>query len=215
MDSAALTESVARGLALWMSFEDTIRVADLKTRADRYQRLRIAAKAQASELLDVSEFVKPRVEEVCGTMPAPIGRWVLGSPRLVRAMERFTAGRQIRTGTISGFALLRLIAGLRRWRRGTLRFQQELARAAAWLDQVADLAQRDYALAVQLSECQKLVRGYGDTHERGWRNFERLADVARRIEGRTGSAADLERLRRAAVQDVSGEPLDTGFGSGR
>ena len=215
VDSAALTESVARGLALWMSFEDTIRVADLKTRADRYQRLRIAAKAQPSELLDVSEFVKPRVEEVCGTMPAPIGRWVLGSPRLVRSMERFTAGRQIRTGTISGFALLRLIAGLRRWRRGTLRFQQELARAAAWLDQVADLAQRDYALAVQLSECQKLVRGYGDTHERGWRNFERLADVARRIEGRTGSAADLERLRRAAVQDVSGEPLDTGCGSGR
>ena len=33
----SLTEAVARGLALWMTFEDTIRVADLKTRAARFR----------------------------------------------------------------------------------------------------------------------------------------------------------------------------------
>jgi indolepyruvate ferredoxin oxidoreductase beta subunit len=198
--AAALTESVARGLALWMSFEDTIRVADLKTRGDRQQRIRAAVKAGPAELLEVSEFVKPRVEEICGTLPAAVGRRILGSPRLVRLIARFTSGRRIRTGTVSGFALLRLIAGLRRWRRGTLRFEQELGRATAWLDQVADVATRDYALAVELAECQKLVRGYGDTHERGWRSFEQLAAVARGIEGRPGSAAELARLRRLAVE---------------
>ena len=36
----ALTASVARYLALWMSYEDTIRVADLKTRRRRFERFR-------------------------------------------------------------------------------------------------------------------------------------------------------------------------------
>ena len=37
-DDGSLTEVTARNLALWMSFEDTIRVADLKTRASRTWR---------------------------------------------------------------------------------------------------------------------------------------------------------------------------------
>ena len=36
----ALLEACARGLALWMCFEDTIRVADLKTRGTRFRRVR-------------------------------------------------------------------------------------------------------------------------------------------------------------------------------
>ncbi len=41
---AALTEDAARHLALWMSYEDTVRVADLKTRATRFERVRAEAK---------------------------------------------------------------------------------------------------------------------------------------------------------------------------
>jgi hypothetical protein len=35
-----LTERFARRLAVWMSYEDAIRVADLKTRRSRFDRIR-------------------------------------------------------------------------------------------------------------------------------------------------------------------------------
>ena len=194
-----LTAAVARGLALWMSFEDTIRVADLKTRADRQRRVRASARAKPGQLVRVTEFMKPRVEEICGTMPAGLGRRVLASPLAVRCLGHLTDGREIHTSKISGYILLRLISGLRRWRRGTLRFQQEATRAAHWLDQVARYAQRDYALAVELAENQVLVRGYGDTYERGLRNFERLCEAAEGLAGRPDSASEMARRRSLAL----------------
>ncbi len=93
----------------------------------------------------------------------------------------FTGDRTINTSSIGGFALLRAVAGLRRWRRGTLRYREEDARIGDWLSQIAALAGRDYDLAVEVAANQRLVKGYGDTHARGWRSFTRLL-------GRRGSA---------------------------
>jgi indolepyruvate ferredoxin oxidoreductase beta subunit len=205
--NARLTEAVARGLALWLSFEDTIRVADLKTRADRRRRVLAMTHAKPGQLVHVSEFMKPRVEEICGTLPESLGRGLLASRRAVSLLRRFTDGRQIRTSTVSGFALLRCLASLRRWRRGTLRYVEEYGRATRWLAQLASVAQHDYALAVELAECQKLVRGYGETHERGWRSFQRLSAEAERLAGQTGAAARLARLRELAIADDTGEKL--------
>ena len=212
-EDARLTQAVARGLALWMSFEDTIRVADLKTRADRQRRVRAGAQAKPGQLVRVTEFMKPRVDEICGTLPAGLGRRILGSPTAVRWLGSLTEGREIHTSTISGYALLRMIGGLRRWRRGTLRFHEEAARAARWLDQVARHAERDYALAVELAECQKLVRGYGDTYERGLRNFERLCQASEQLVGRPNAAAELSRLRALALADDSGQKLSFALAS--
>lgn len=198
-EGARLTVAVARGLALWMSFEDTIRVADLKTRVDRQRRVRASSRAKPGQLVRVTEFMKPRVEEICGTMPAALGRRVLASPLAVQCLSYLTDGREIHTSKVSGYLLLRLISGLRRWRRGTLRFQQEAARASRWLDQVALYAQRDYALAVELAENQVLVRGYGDTYERGLLNFERLSEAAEGLAGRPEAASEMARRRSLAL----------------
>ena len=205
--AARLTASVARGLALWMSFEDTIRVADLKTRGDRQRRVRAGAQAKPGQIVQITEFLKPRVEEICGTLPAAMGRRLLSSSRGVRWMQRFTAGRELRTSTISGYALLRAVAGLRRWRRSTLRFTEEQRRIRLWLDQLAALAAQHYDLAVELADSQKLVRGYGDTFERGLRNFERLSAAAQRLAGRADAAAQLGMLRQLAIADDRGEQL--------
>lgn len=210
-----LTTSVARGLALWMSFEDTIRVADLKTRSERQQRVRTAARPRAGQIVEVTEFVKPRVQEICDSLPKGIGRRLLGSPAGVRWLSRFTQGRQIRTSTITGFAMLRLIAGMRRWRRGTYRFAQEHRRIADWLHEVEEAASRDYDLAVELANCQKLVRGYGETFERGLRHFELICEAARKLAGRAGSAAQLAGLRELATTDDRGEKLVAGLAAAR
>lgn len=205
--SAQLTAVTARSLALWMSFEDVIRVAQVKTRAGRPEQIRQEVRANPGELVRVSEFVKPRVEEICATLPAGLGRFMLGSTRAKRILSRFTAGRQIPTSRIGGFALLRCIAGLRRFRRATLRFQTEQERIELWLQQIRSVAAADYALAVEIAECQNLVKGYGDTHERGWRSFSEICALAAGLAGTSKGAQQLRALREAALADDTGARL--------
>jgi indolepyruvate ferredoxin oxidoreductase beta subunit len=187
-----------------MSFEDTIRVADLKTRASRFVRVRNEIRADAGQLFGITEFMKPRVEEIAGTLPAGLGSWLLGSPRMRRWLSRWTGGQQIRTGTIGGFLTLHALGGFKRWRRSTLRFQEENARIEEWLRRIEQLAVDHYSLAVELARAQKLVKGYGETHERGWRNFTALVAQLEFLAARSDGAALLSRLQEAALADEEG-----------
>jgi len=190
-----------------------MRVAQIKTRRGRAERIRREVKAQPGDLVQVREFVKPRVEEICGTLPAGLGQRLMGSPRAHRTLARFTAGRRISTSSVSGFALLRGIAALRRFRRGSLRYQIENRRIEAWLEQIANLAPRNYVVAVELAECQTLVKGYGDTHERGWESFSRICAVAPALADDPQGASRLRALREAALADDSGSQLERAIAS--
>ncbi len=203
----ALLEATARGLALWMTFEDTIRVADLKTRGSRFDRVRDEIRAEPDQLFGITEFMKPRVEEIAGTLPARLGKWVLSSPRVSGWLGRHTAGRQIRTRTLGGFLLLYCLGGLRRWRRGTLRFVEENARIENWLTRIESLAADNYLVAVGLAKAQRLVKGYGETHERGWSNFSALLERVDLLAARGDGGAVLARLIDAALADEEGAGL--------
>jgi indolepyruvate ferredoxin oxidoreductase beta subunit len=203
----ALTEATARSLALWMSFEDTIRVADLKTRPARFARVRTEIRAAPDQLFGITEFMKPRVAEIAGTLPVRVGNWVLGSPRICRLFERWTGGKQVRTRTISGFLMLHSLAGLKRWRPATLRYQEENTRIEQWLNRIAQLAEGRYELAVELARAQRLVKGYGETHERGWRNFNVLLEQLDALAARDDGAVLLARLQAAALADEEGQAL--------
>jgi indolepyruvate ferredoxin oxidoreductase, beta subunit len=206
-DDSSLTEVTARNLALWMSFEDTIRVADLKTRAARTVEVRSEVRAAPAQLIDVTEFMKPRVAEITGTLPAGLGARLQRSARASKFLARFTEGKRVRSTTITGFLLLRAVANLKRWRRGTLRYQTENARIEAWLAHIERLAIEHHTLAVEVARAQRLVKGYGDTHERGWRNFSSLMDELPGLQGRAEGAAVLARLQEAALADDVGSAL--------
>jgi indolepyruvate ferredoxin oxidoreductase beta subunit len=158
-------------------------------------------------MFGITEFMKPRVTEMAGTLPAALGQWVLQSPRVIRWLTRFTAGRQIRTGTIHGFLLLHTLGRMKRWRRGTLRFLEENARIEAWLARIDGLAADNYSLAVELARAQRLVKGYGDTHERGWRNFSTLLAKVDGLAVRSDGAAVMAKLIEAALADEEGVAL--------
>ena len=164
----ALTTEVARQLALQMCYEDTLRVADLKTRHDRSRRVRDQLGAAGGQPAHVVEYFHPRVEEVCDTLPAGLGKYVVSSPRLGKSIARlFSRGRNIKTSTITGFLMLRTIAGMKRWRRGTYRFavQQELI--SDWMKRVRAALESNYDSALHIAQSIESVRGYGDTYERG------------------------------------------------
>jgi indolepyruvate ferredoxin oxidoreductase beta subunit len=205
--SYALLEAVSRSLALWMTFEDTIRVADLKTRGSRFARVKEEIRADKDQMFGITEFMKPRVEEIAGTMPLGLGRWVMGSPGVSGWLSKHTSGRQIKTRTLRGFGLLYMLAGLKRWRRGTMRFHEENARIEAWLAKIESVAKDNYLVAVQLAKAQRLVKGYGETHERGWRNFTTLMAQVDTLVARSDGGAVLARLIDAALADEEGNTL--------
>jgi indolepyruvate ferredoxin oxidoreductase, beta subunit len=202
-----LTEATARNLALWMTFEDTIRVADLKTRSERFARVREEVRAAPGQLVGFTEFMKPRIEEIAGTLPAGLGRWLQSSPRACRWLARWTGGKQVRTNTVCGFLMLHALGGMKRWRRGSLRYAQENARIEQWLARIEDLAAGNYALAAELARAQRLVKGYGDTHERGWRSFTALVAQLEALAARPDGAVVLARLQVAALADEEGTAL--------
>ena len=204
----ALTAAVARYLALWMSYEDTIRVADLKTRGRRFERFRGEVRAAPDQIVYVTEFMHPRFQELCETLPAAIGRRLAESRRAARLLAPlFRRGRHMNTAKLPAFIALYALAGLRRWRRGTLRFEVEQRRIEEWLGRIRDRAP-DYELAVEIAECQRLVKGYSDTHARGLRNYATIMQFADRERGRPGLAARVRRLRSAALADEDGRQLD-------
>lgn len=204
----ALLVETARHLALWMSYEDTVRVADLKIRRSRFERVAREVRVADGQLLEIGEFLHPRVEEIADTLPAGLGHALLASPRWRALVGRFTReGRIVKTSSVRGFLLLYAVASMRPLRPRSLRFGVEMARVDAWLARIGVTAARDAALALEVARCQKLVRGYGDTHARGWGNFERLMQALDRLPAGTMTAAGLRALREAALADEGGAAL--------
>ena len=69
----ALLSETARYLALWMSYEDAPRVADLKIRRTRFDRVHQDARVDPAQMLQIKEFLHPRVQEIADMVPAPLG----------------------------------------------------------------------------------------------------------------------------------------------
>jgi indolepyruvate ferredoxin oxidoreductase beta subunit len=207
-----LTNETARFMALWMSYEDLIRVADLKTRPERMARLRAEVGAAPHEPVVVAEFLMPGVDEIASVLPPAAAR-----PLLAWAKKRgksFNVSLQLKTSTISGHLLMRLLAWMRPLRRQSLRFADEHALMARWLRAVEAAAAIDVALALEVAECQRLVKGYGDTHKRGTANFLAILDTLIEIpqDGRpeltpADRAAAIRKARVAALADPEGRAL--------
>ncbi len=207
--AADLLDETARHLALWMSYEDTVRVADLKTRRSRFQRVGGEVSLSETQHLGINEFLHPRVEEIADTLPAGLGRWLLATPWARACVEPFTRkGRIVQTSSIRGYLLLYTIAALRPLRRSSLRFQVEHQRMDDWLATITRLAPTQPALALEVARSQRLVKGYGDTHARGWRSYQRVMAKLPQLQAMPQGAQQLHALSQAALADDSGKALE-------
>jgi indolepyruvate ferredoxin oxidoreductase beta subunit len=212
----SLLRETGRYLALWMSYEDAPRVADLKIRRTRFDRVHKDARVDPAQLLQINEFLHPRVQEIADMAPAGIGRWLLNSRLMGWMIEKFTGnGKIVETTSLRGYFQLYLVAGMRRWRRKSLRFVREQKKIAEWLALIPSTAQEDYALALELAECPRMVKGYGDTHAQGERHYDRVLEALPSLRGTSDAASRLRSLREAALADDTGEKLAKALGDGR
>jgi indolepyruvate ferredoxin oxidoreductase beta subunit len=212
----ALLGETARYLALWMSYEDAPRVADLKIRRTRFDRVHQDARVEPAQLLQIKEFLHPRVQEIADMVPAPLGRWLLRSNLMRRLTEAITGnGKIVETTSLGGYLQLYMVAGMRRWRRKSLRFEKEQKAIADWLELIARIVPEDYALALELTECPRMVKGYGDTHAQGEKNYEAVMSALPKLRGTSNAAGHLKHLREAALADDTGEKLARALAEGQ
>ena len=204
-----LTQESAKYIANAMAYDDVIRVADLKTRPRRFDRIGLEMHAGDDKLLQLTEYFHPRAEEIVGLLPVKLGgRWQADQRRMKQIDRFFNRGRRIRTDRALPFLLLWLIGGLRNWRLKTLRHQQELNHLDRWLSDALCHAESHYPLAVELIRCRRLIKGYSDTHMRGQSKFEKVMAAARNISERDDAADWVRRLREAALKDEEGKALE-------
>lgn len=207
-ESHDFTAQAAKYLANAMAYDDVIRVADLKTRGRRFERIS-AEMGVKNQALHVTEFMHPRAEEIVGMLPAGLGARAEASPRTMRLLDRlFNKGRRVRTDGLIGFTTLYFLGGLKSYRRRTLRHKQEMAHLEAWLSRALAAREQDYAYGVELLKNRRLVKGYSDTHARGLSKFDRVMTGAALLAGREDAADWTRRLREAALQDAKGDALE-------
>ena len=173
MDDVTLAE-LARHLAIRMTVEDVIRVAQLKLREARVARVTAEAKARPGDIVDITEFMKPGTEEILGLFPPFLARPLMAFAARI-GWANAAIPLNVTTTRISGFLRLKFLAGLRRWRPHTQKHHDELVWLHRWLTLVERTLPHDTAAAREIIISAKLVRGYGDTYKRGLANWERIA----------------------------------------
>jgi indolepyruvate ferredoxin oxidoreductase, beta subunit len=204
----ALTREAAKYIANAMAYDDVIRVARIKTQSRRFARVRKEMRLHEDQVLKLTEFMHPRMEEVCGMLPKRLGRFIENRPGLFKALDRMVnRGRHLRSDSVFWFTTLYILGGLRRFRRRLLRHEVEQAHLARWLAEAERLAGVNYDLGVELLRCRRLIKGYSDTHARGLSRYDRVLSALPILEAREDGAEWLRRLREAALKDENGAAL--------
>lgn len=199
-EKATLTAEVARYTALWMCYQDTIHVALQKVRSQRIKGVRTEARAKNSHPVEVREFLHPQVDEVTDSLPAALGARLRRSKLFRRLVDRIAGdGIVINTTSVFGYSVLATLARLRPTRPRSLRFQHEQREIDAWLSHVVEAAREDYELGVEVARLPRVLKGYGETWERGETKFAALTSDARRLQGRPGAAPQLAKAMQEAL----------------
>ena len=169
----AFTAAAAKYVAVAMTYDDVIRVADLKTRASRYERVMRENSVGEGQIVYTTEYMHPRLEEVAGTMPAPLGRFHGIAPDLVRLGVPQRPARAlgndplvpdaVRAGGVQADPPHDAAPSSARWRTWKSGLPSRPAHIA-----------QNYDVAVEVLNARRLVKGYSDTHARGESKFDRV-----------------------------------------
>jgi indolepyruvate ferredoxin oxidoreductase beta subunit len=205
-----LIRETARQLAVRMTFEDVVRVAEAKIAPERFARIRAELALKDNEPFRIVEFLKPGLDEMCQVLPPRLAQRILAWAE--RRAWRPHWGMEIETTSLTGYLRFWTLAKLKRLRPRGHRYALEQAAITQWLDLIAAAARLSADVAVEIAECARLIKGYGDTWQRGSANYATIeAQVIRPLlEGRVPLAQVADAIASAstaALVDPEGEGL--------
>lgn len=211
---AAGVQSVAeveRWLALWMMFDDIVRVAALKLARSRQARVRGEVRAGEGEIVKIFDHFKPGLAEFAALLPARLAQALLrwDRRRVARGLDPWALPMKIGTHTVVGALALLCVAALKGQRRRGSRFALEQQLIERWLVATEAGLRADPGLGLELARCGQLIKGYGSTNERGKDNLLHIIDHLARGDAAAATRAQAVRqAREAALADDAGRALD-------
>ena len=207
----ATTREMARWLALWMAFDDIVRVADLKSRDTRWQRVKGEVKATDDDLLKVYDHFKPGIPEFAALLPPSLAARLTAwdRRRVGRGKLPWALPLKIGTHSISGMLSLRALARLKWLRVRGSRYANEQSMIERWLAGIVEGTRRDWRLGHEIALCGRLIKGYGATNERGKENLLHVLDHLAHGPSAQASAGAVAAARDAALADDAGKALDS------
>jgi indolepyruvate ferredoxin oxidoreductase beta subunit len=208
----AVTRETARYLALWMAFDDIVRVADLKCRQSRAARVRREVKAGPDEIVRVYDFFKPGIPEIAALLPTRLAdglvRW--DKRRVSAGKSPFAFPLKVGTHTLTGFAALRFLASLGWLRKRSSRYAKEQEMIERWLSGIEQGIRGHWQVGYEIAQCGRLIKGYGTTNERGKENLLHVLDYlsTAAFDSELARAEAIGAARASALADDSGKALD-------
>ena len=163
---AGMFGEIARLMAARMSYEDPIRIAQLKLAANA------AASSDLQPKIDVRKF---RVDELVGALPAIVAEPVLD---VLDWADWTHKPVSIRFSAASrwGVRRLKIEAALRRWRLFSVRYTKERAWVERWLHMIARSLTKQPQAAPAIVQTANMIQGYGSVYRHGLADWHAIID---------------------------------------
>tara|TARA_B100000686_G_scaffold355308_1_gene472411 strand:- start:7674 stop:9176 length:1503 start_codon:yes stop_codon:yes gene_type:complete len=167
-------ENVAKRLALWMTYEDIPRVAQLKIKPDRFNKIKKEVKLEKEQLIIVQDIFKPGKDEIVAMLPRRIGQWLSRRNKIFFFMPFVGKGMKINSLSVTGFLILKFLSSFRFIRKSSYRYQEEQKGIEEWLYLVSKSIKVSVGFTEGLADMPQILKGYGETWERGKLKYDKI-----------------------------------------
>lgn len=164
VDEAMLLD-IARLMAMRMSYEDAIRIAQLKL-------LELEAYPDTPRADDVRKL---RLDEMVEALPTVIAEPLLDVLDWLGWVHKRVS---IHFSTANRFSIrrLKIEASLKRWRRYSIRYSKERQWVERWLHMIDRALTRQPQAASAIVDTATMVQGYGDAYRHGLADWHAIID---------------------------------------
>ena len=160
----AMLGEIARLMAMRMSYQDPIQVAQLKL---------AELEAGGAPSHDVRRF---RFDELVGSLPAVVAEPVLDTFEWLGWEVRRRVPVGFSTRSRWGIRRLKIEAGLRRWRLFSVRYAKERVWVERWLHMIDRSLTKQPRAASAIVQTATMVQGHGDAYRQGLADWHAIID---------------------------------------
>jgi hypothetical protein len=161
----AMLGDIARLMAVRMSYEDPIRIAQLKLAEHE-------GHPDATGSVDVRKF---QLDELIGALPAAVAEYILDALEWIGWTHKNVSIR-FSTASRLGIRRLRIEAGLRRWRLFSVRYTKERVWVERWLHMIDRSLTKQPQAAPAMIHTATMIVGYGDVYRQGMADWNAIID---------------------------------------
>ena len=155
----AMFGEIARLMAMRMSYEDPIRIAQFKLA----ELVSDTGDRRPPTADDVRKF---RFDELVEALPAVVAEPVLDGLQWAGWVHK-TVSIRFSNASRLGIRRLKIEASLRRWRRFSVRYAKERVWVERWLHMIDRSLIKQPAATSAMVQTATMVQGYGDTYRQG------------------------------------------------